>query len=379
MTACPKGQGNLRCAKEEGHRGRCDWKVVESRLTIARAPNGGLVLHVEEARQILAQCVQVDEVKQIRDQAGAVAAYMRQQRASAEAQNDAAEIKLRAERRLGELLAQQEKNKGGGDVKSEHRSQKARSGPPPLRELGISHTQSARWQDVAKVPEAKFEGFISETRAAGGEVTTSGLRREHVSEVKRQERVDKLVTIARGNKPLPVGATAERYPVIYADPPWQYDEGSATPNRQIENQYPTMSLEEIAALKVHELATPDAILYLWCPAPKLEEAFVVIGAWGFTYRTGMVWDKETIGPGYWARIQHEHLLIATRGEMPTPAPEVRPPSVLRCSRGEHSEKPQLFADVIQRAFPDLPRIELFARGAARPGWAVFGNQAESAA
>lgn len=332
-----------------------------------------LVLRIEEARALLAQCRRVDEAKQIRDQAQAIGAYLRQQRASEGVQNDAAEIKLRAERRLGELIAEQDKHKGGGDTRK-HKSQRATSAPPTLKDLGITKSQSSRWQDIAKVPEKKFDAFISDTRAKGGEVTTSGLRKEHVGDVKRAERVEKIATIAKGNKPLPVGATAERYPVIYADPAWRYDEGSATPNRQIENQYPTMALEEICALKVDKLATPAAILFLWCPAPKLEEAFAVIRAWGFTYRTGMVWEKPSVGPGYWVRGMHEHLLIATRGDFPAPHPACRSESVVLAERGKHSEKPELFATLIERMYAELPRIELFAR-APREGWAVWGNQA----
>lgn len=197
--------------------------------------------------------------------------------------------------------------------------------------------------------------------------------RKALGEVKRAERMVKLAEISKGNEPLPVGQTAERYSVLYADPPWKYDEGTATPNREIENQYPPMELTAICALPVAQLAAANAVLFMWTTAPKLEEAFQVLRAWGFNYRTGIVWDKELMGPGYWARIQHEHLLIATRGDFPTPAPANRSPSVIRQKRGEHSVKPPLFADLIVKAYPELPRIELFCRS-PREGWAVWGNQ-----
>ena len=155
--------------------------------------------------------------------------------------------------------------------------------------------------------------------------------------------------------------------------------GATTPrrwavlNRAIEAHYPTMPLEDICALPVQEIACDDAVLYLWATAPKLVEAMSVIEAWGFEYRTNMVWDKEIIGMGYWARSQHELLLIAKRGEIPPPAAGTQPPSVYRERRGEHSAKPAYYYEMIEAAYPGLRKIELFCR-TPRAGWAVHGNQ-----
>jgi N6-adenosine-specific RNA methylase IME4 len=321
------------------------------------------LLPLEQARKILAGCVRLDEAKEIRDKAEAIRAYLRQQRASGEAQNDAAEIKLRAERRLGELLEPEKEKRGG-------QSGRGRTLPD-----GVSRSQSSRWQDVARVPEEKFEAFIAETRAEGGEVTTTGLRREHVAKQKHEARIAKLGEIARGNKPLPVGQTASRYPVIYADPPWKHDKGTIDPSREIENQYPTMELEAICGLKVAELATDDAVLFLWVPNPLLPEGFAVLKAWGFTYKTNLAWDKEIVGTGYWVRGQHELLIVATRGNPPPPPPDARPSSVIRVRRSEvHSEKPEEAYARIEQMFPTLPKIELFARE-VRPGFDRWGNQA----
>lgn len=202
------------------------------------------------------------------------------------------------------------------------------------------------------------------------EAVVKEIRQERREEI-RQERVEKINEIAKGNAPL---AAPQRYPVIYADPPWRY-EHSKTTSREIENQYPTMSLEEICALPVIDLAAEDAILFLWTTSPKLEESFAVIDCWGFKYRTCMVWDKERMGMGYYARQQHELLLIAARGEMPVPEPTNRPRSVVRIPRDpEHSAKPIEFYGLIELMYPEYDRIELFARN-QREGWAVWGNQA----
>lgn len=196
--------------------------------------------------------------------------------------------------------------------------------------------------------------------------------RQEKTEQRRVERLDKIVQISSGNSDL--AETAVLYPIVYCDPPWKYDY-SPTDNREIENHYPTMTLEEICLLPVAEIATPDSVLFLWTTSPKLAESMRVIDAWGYTYKTCMVWDKERMGMGYYARQQHELLLIATRGAVPVPEPRNRPPSVVRVRRdNEHSAKPAEFYELIERMYPDLAKIELFARN-TRGGWAAWGNQA----
>jgi len=193
--------------------------------------------------------------------------------------------------------------------------------------------------------------------------------RQAKTEQRREERLEKIVEISRGNADL---KTNVRYPVLYADPPWRY-EYAESESRVIENHYPTMALDEICALPVTDLATPDAILFLWATSPKLAESMRVIESWGFAYRTCAVWDKQQIGMGYYFRQRHELLLVATRGSIPTPAPGDRAESVIVESRKEHSAKPAKFAELIESMYPTLPRIELFCRS-PRAGWAVWGNQ-----
>jgi N6-adenosine-specific RNA methylase IME4 len=137
-----------------------------------------------------------------------------------------------------------------------------------------------------------------------------------------------------------------------------------------------MPLEEICALPVGDIAHDDCVLFLWTTAPFLEASFEVLKAWGFTYRTHAVWDKGQIGMGYYVRGQHEPLLICTRGNVPVPLPENRPPSVFYAPRTEHSAKPPIVREAIEKMYPGLRRIELFARGEI-PNWATWGNQAVS--
>jgi N6-adenosine-specific RNA methylase IME4 len=160
------------------------------------------------------------------------------------------------------------------------------------------------------------------------------------------------------------------YGIVYADPPWQY-EFSATDSRSIEAHYPTMTLEEICNLKVP--VKEDAILFLWVTMPKLPEGLKVIDSWGFEYKTGMAWIKDKIGMGYYVRNKHELLLIAKKGSPRVPEPENRPESVFFAPRNNHSEKPDIAYEIIEKMFPNENKIELFARK-RRDGWESWGNE-----
>jgi N6-adenosine-specific RNA methylase IME4 len=160
------------------------------------------------------------------------------------------------------------------------------------------------------------------------------------------------------------------YDVIYADPPWRYS-FSKSKSRKIENQYPTMTVDEICSLDIP--AKDNAVLYLWATAPKLLEALEVMAAWGFEYKTHAVWDKEKIGMGYWFRGQHELLLVGVKGKFSPPEPSMRSPSVLRKKREGHSSKPRQVREEISMYFPWADKIELFAREQV-PGWACWGDE-----
>jgi N6-adenosine-specific RNA methylase IME4 len=187
----------------------------------------------------------------------------------------------------------------------------------------------------------------------------------------RTERLEKLAAVSEANAPL--DGSIGVFPILYADPPWRY-EHAVSDSRAIENQYPTMTLEEICALRVADVCTPDAVLFLWATSPKLAESIRVLDAWGFNYRTCAVWVKEQLGMGYYFRQKHELLLVATRGAPPAPAPDARPASVVMAPRTKHSAKPPEFYDLIERMYPSLPKLELFCRS-PRQGWKAWGNQA----
>ena len=162
----------------------------------------------------------------------------------------------------------------------------------------------------------------------------------------------------------------KKYQILYCDPPWRYD-FSKSNNRQIENQYSTMEIEDIKRLIIP--SADNAVLYLWATAPKLIEALEVVKAWGFTYKTNMTWDKEWIGMGYWFRGQHELLLVGVRGKFSPPSQALRISSVYQEQRTRHSKKPDAIRNYIAQWYPDQSKIELFARQRT-PGWDVWGNE-----
>src|SRR5262245_2382662 len=198
--------------------------------------------------------------------------------------------------------------------------------------------------------------------------------RARKAEIRRAERIERLAATCNQHTPFP---SDPRYAVLCADPPWHfevYNEKSGV-ERAAGNHYSTMALDEICALPVPSLVSPDAVLFMWTTVPHLRESFDVLVAWGFEYKTNIVWVKDKIGLGYFVRNQHELLLVATRGDMPSPSPANRPPSVISGPRREHSRKPDEAYALIEAMYPALPKLELFARQ-RRPGWDVWGNETD---
>jgi N6-adenosine-specific RNA methylase IME4 len=171
----------------------------------------------------------------------------------------------------------------------------------------------------------------------------------------------------------------KRFPVIYADPPWTFetwtDKGKG---RSAERHYGCMSLDDIKALPVRQLAADDSALFLWTTFPHLPQAHEVIEAWGFSYRTlGFIWVKQTrdrqrlaIGNGYWTRANSEPCLLAARGRRQRKSAGVH--SVILAPAREHSRKPdETYARI--EALLEGPYLELFARS-ERPNWTCWGNE-----
>ena len=176
------------------------------------------------------------------------------------------------------------------------------------------------------------------------------------------------------------GRTIQKYQIIYADPPWDYQQcrlsGSA------KKHYPTMRIEELCALPVAEIADRDCALFLWATFPQLPEALRLIQAWGFVYKTvAFVWLKQNrkaltwfYGLGFWTRSNAEICLLATKGHPKRQSAGIHQLVISPVER--HSKKPDEVREKIVALMGDVPRIELFARQQT-PGWDVWGNEVEN--
>lgn len=170
---------------------------------------------------------------------------------------------------------------------------------------------------------------------------------------------------------------------VLADPPWQFQNrtGKIAPEHKRLSRYPTMTIEEIVGMPVAHVVEPKAHLYLWVPNALLLEGLGVMKAWGFTYKTNLVWHKvrkdggpDGRGVGFYFRNTTELVLFGTRGHTRTLAPGRRQVNIMKTMKREHSRKPDELYTIIEACSPG-PYLELFARGPRR-NWVTWGDQAE---
>lgn len=179
-------------------------------------------------------------------------------------------------------------------------------------------------------------------------------------------------------------AVGKGFHTILADPPWQFTNrtGKVAPEHRRLARYGTMTLADILVLPVKEIAAEPAHLYLWVPNALLPEGLRVLEAWGFQYKSNIVWHKvrkdggpDGRGVGFYFRNTTELVLFGVRGKNArTLAPGRSQVNILRTMKREHSRKPDEMYDIVESCSSG-PFLELFARG-TRPGWKAWGNQAE---
>jgi N6-adenosine-specific RNA methylase IME4 len=329
------------------------------------------LIRYDAACKALAAAKRVDDAKNIKDKAEALRAYARQAK-NPQLEADAWEIRKRAEDKLGELSAALDKAERARTdlrpVKGKQTKMQA------LKAAGISTSAANRYEQFNRLPTREKERRITQGRAAieAGKSAADALIRQDDKKQRRSEREQELATKIKALPNSKVG-------VIVADPEWRWEPWSRETgmDRAADNHYPTSVLDVIKARDVASIAADDCVLFLWATNPMLPHALAVMEAWGFTYVSNYCWGKDKIGSGYWNREKHELLLIGTRGKIPCPAPGEQSDSLIMAPRGEHSEKPEVFLEMIERYFPTLPKIELNRRGPPRPGWDAWGLEVEA--
>ena len=167
---------------------------------------------------------------------------------------------------------------------------------------------------------------------------------------------------------------AKKYKCILADPPWSYDDKKTGGTNMISGacyKYSTLNLDEIKQLPVRDICMKDSCLFLWATTPLLPEAFEVMNAWGFKYKTSIYWRKiMSLGMGYWFRGQVELCLLGIKGKLK--AFHSQRPNFIQTKARKHSEKPDELYGMIEELNIN-PKIELFARK-RRGGWDSWGDQ-----
>ena len=172
---------------------------------------------------------------------------------------------------------------------------------------------------------------------------------------------------------------------VLADPPWQFTNrtGKMAPEHKRLNRYATLDLTEIKQIPVATACAEAAHCYLWVPNALLREGLDVLEAWGFTYKTNLIWHKirkdggpDGRGVGFYFRNTTELVLFGVRGKLRTLEPGRRQVNILKTRKREHSRKPDELYELIERCSPG-PYLELFARGRHSSKWRVWGDQSEA--
>lgn len=310
----------------------------------------------DKAKQAIAECKTIDEVKQIRDKAEALRAYAKQAKESLQVQNDIAEIKLRAERRIGEFARELPKAKNQYEKCP---PQDGESKTAILQEAGITHCE--RYEAIASLPDEVFEKHIENVKASNEELTTVGI-------LKVARQLQKDVRLENKLLPLP----KNKYCTIVIDPPWPIEKiiRDERPDQSIID-YPTMTIENIKLFPIHDIACEDGChVYLWTTHKYMPVAFEIFEAWGVKYQCLLTWVKNVGMTPFSFMYSTEHVLFGRIGTLDLLKNGERLDFTAKATG--HSRKPDAFYELIKKVSP-APRIDVFNRREI-DGFDRYGNE-----
>ena len=238
---------------------------------------------------------------------------------------------------------------------------------------GVSHDTIAKVEKIQAKATPEIKKAVKSGEMSINQAYQATRREEKKAEVKK--RIDDYAKVQTGV--IDIKKAEKKYNIIYADPPWRYWESG---NKNQSEHYSTMTIEDICNLPIKDIAADDSVLFLWVTYPILDSAFKVIESWGFKYSTAaFVWVKKNktadtpfFGCGAWTRANSELCLLATRGSVQRLDATIS--QVIESPIEEHSKKPDVVRELIERLVGKLPRVELFCRHPA-DGWDVWGNEA----
>lgn len=304
------------------------------------------------ANRLLAKVKDASGAQKLMAMAHAAEVYARKAKMSQDAIDHAFTIRIDAQRMLGQFLA---KGVWPGKRNILSPSSDNNSGKLPP---DVSPNLSSESQFLAKIAEDDQVLFQS---IRNREKTLNEARRE----LKRTQMSGKVQEFPSG-----------KYRVIYADPPWSYndkcDDGGVQ-GSGAEHHYPSMTIQELCALPIPTMTDENSVLFLWTTAPLLFECEPVFKSWGFNYKTCFIWDKEAHNMGHYSSVRHEILLVCVKGSCTPDNPKLFDSVQTIPKTPKHSEKPEHFRTMIDTLYTKGNKIELFARKKT-DGWESWGNE-----
>jgi N6-adenosine-specific RNA methylase IME4 len=322
----------------------------------------------DAACRAVAEAKAVDEVKDIRDQAMAMRVYAKRAK-NRQLEADAFEIRLRAEKRVGEMMEAQRESIGLAPAGNPNWVSEKPNSPPTLADAGIDKNLANRARKLHALPSLEFERVVADGRQAIERgVERSALKAIEITNARKSYEEHRQIGDTVAGLESLIG---RNFPVIYGDPPWKFRTYSVNGEaRSAERHYGTMSLDDICALPIKDIAAEDCTLFLWGVWPELPGALEVVRRWGFEYKTcAFTWVKQNrsgeglfTGMGYWTRANTEPCLLATRGSPLRLAADVH--QVILSPIAEHSRKPDEVRSRIERLVAETgptskgrPRVE----------------------
>ena len=278
-----------------------------------------------------------------------------------------AEVKTRAEMRLGELTAKMPKSVGGRPEKTcspEKQVFETKSGA--LAKTNITRKQASQYELMAAHPEI-VEQAIAEARE-NDDIVSRSLVLNKIKQAKREKELQRQISEIEQHSPeLPDGL----FDVIVMDPPWAYGTPYDADGRRCANPYPEIKQEELKAIELP--ASENSVLFLWTTHKFIWDAKELLDTWGFSYRNILVWDKKVMGMGNLLRMRCEFCLVATKGK-PIFRDVHNLEDLIEEQRREHSRKPEGFYKLVDNLCVGR-KLDFFSR-TKREGWCVYGNDTD---